>query len=34
MTLQQLFWKLTEEKFTLDEANFRGTSKISIIFYQ
>ena len=28
MTLNQLFWKLTEEKFTLHEVNFGGAAKI------
>ena len=34
MTLNQLFWKLTKEKFTLHEVNFGGVAKISTIFYQ
>ena len=34
MTLNQLFWKLTKEKFTLHEVNFGGAAKISTIFYQ
>ena len=34
MTLHQLFWKLTKEKFTLHEINFGGAAKISTIFYQ
>ena len=28
-TLNQLFWKLTKEKFTLHEVNFGGAAKIS-----
>ena len=31
MTLHQLFWKLTKEKF---EVNFGGAAQISTIFYQ
>ena len=27
MTLNQLFWKLTKEKFTLHEVNFGGAVK-------
>ena len=27
MTLNQLFWKLTEENFTLHEINFRVAAK-------
>ena len=34
MTSNQLFWKLTKEKFTLHEVNFAGAAKISTIFYQ
>ena len=34
MTLHQLFWTLTKEKFTLREVNFGGAAKISTIFYQ
>ena len=30
----QLFWKLTKEKFTLHEVNFGGAAKMSTIFYQ
>ena len=26
ITLNQLFWKLTKEKFTLHEVNFRGAA--------
>ena len=33
MILNQLFWKLTKEKFTLHEVNFGGAVKISTIFY-
>ena len=33
MTLNQLFWKLTKEKFTLHEVNFEGAAKIFPIFY-
>ena len=29
MTLNQLLWKLTKEKFTLHEVNFGGAAKIS-----
>ena len=29
ITLNQLFWKLTKEKFTLREFNFGGAAKIS-----
>ena len=29
MTLNKLFWKLTNEKFTLQEVNFGGAAKIS-----
>ena len=32
MTLNQLLWKLTKEKFTLHEINFGGAAKISTIF--
>ena len=31
---KSIFWKLTKEKFTLHEVNFRGTAKISAVFYQ
>ena len=31
-TLNQLFWKLTKEKFTLHEVNFGGAAKISVTF--
>ena len=34
MALHQLFWKLTEENFTLHEVNFGGAAIISTIFYQ
>ena len=34
MTLNQLFWELTKEKFTLCEANFGGAAKISTVFNQ
>ena len=34
MTLNQLFWKLTKEKFTLHAVNFGGAVKISTMFYQ
>ena len=34
MTLNQLFWKLMKEKFTLHEVNFGGAAKISTVFYQ
>ena len=34
MTLHQLFWKLTKEKFPLHEVNFGEAAKISAIFYQ
>ena len=33
-TLNQLFWKLTKEKFTLHGVNFGGAAEISTIFYQ
>ena len=33
-TLNQLFWKLTKETFTLHEVNFGGAAKISTVFYQ
>ena len=32
--LNQLFWKLIKEKFTLCEFNFGGAAKISTVFYQ
>ena len=32
MNLHQLYWKLTKEKFTLQEVNFGGAAKTSIIF--
>ena len=31
-TLNQLFWKLTKEKFNLHEVNFGGTAKIPTVF--
>ena len=33
-TLNQLFWKLAKEIFTLHEVNFGGAAKISTVFYQ
>ena len=33
-TLNQLFWKLTKEKFNLDEVNFGEAAKIPTVFYQ
>ena len=33
ITLNQLFWKLTKEKFTLHEVNFGGAAKISIMLH-
>ena len=33
-TINQLFWKLTKEKFSLHEVNFGGAAKISTAFYQ
>ena len=29
MNLNQLFWKLTKEKFTLHEVNFAAAAKVS-----
>ena len=34
ITLNQLFWKLTEEKFSLREFSFGGAARISTVFYQ
>ena len=34
LNLNQCFWKLTKEKFTLHEVNFGGAAKISTVFYQ
>ena len=33
-TLNQLFWKLSKEKFNLDEVNFGEAAKIPTVFYQ
>ena len=32
MTLNQLFWKLIKEEFTLHEGNFGGAAKISTVY--
>ena len=34
MTLNQLYWKLTKENFTLHKLNFGGAAEMSAIFYQ
>ena len=34
INLNQLFWKLTKEKFSLREFSFGGAARISTVFYQ